>query len=90
VDKYSPYAKRFEAYVSMLCEKMTLTDAASVAEIDWKAAKRIDKKYLSRLVTGLEDLIASSLLFSNLSAFDDRGKTSFDSLGWARRSHKRL
>lgn len=56
VDKYSPYTKRFEAYVSMLCEKMTITDAASVAEIDWKAAKRIDKKYLSRLVTGLEDL----------------------------------
>ena len=56
VDKYSPYTKRFEAYVSMLCEKMTLTDAASVAEIDWKAAKRIDKKYLSRLVTELEDL----------------------------------
>jgi len=56
VDKYSPYTKRFEAYVSMLCEKMTITDAASVAEIDWKAAKRIDKKYLSRLVAGLEDL----------------------------------
>jgi transposase len=55
VDKYSPYTKRFEAYVSVLCEKMTLTDAAAVDEIDWKAAKRIDKKYLSRLVTGLED-----------------------------------
>jgi transposase len=56
VDKYSLYTKRFEDYVSLLCEKMTLTDAASVAEIDWKAAKRIDKKYLSQLVTGLDDL----------------------------------
>jgi transposase len=56
VDKYSPYTKRFEDYVSMLCEKMTLTDVASVAEIDWKAVKRIDKKYLSRLVPGLDDL----------------------------------
>ena len=56
VDKYSPYVKRFEDYVSVLCEKMTITDAASVAEINWKAAKRIDKKYLSQLVTGLEDL----------------------------------
>jgi transposase len=56
VDKYSPYTKRFEAYVSMLCEKMTLTDAAAVVEIGWRAAKRIDKKYLSRLVTGLADL----------------------------------
>jgi transposase len=56
VDKYSPYTKRFEDYVSMLCAKMTLTDTATVAEIDWKTAKRIDKKYLSRLVTGLDDL----------------------------------
>jgi transposase len=56
VDKYSLYTKRFEAYVSILCEKMSLKDAALVAEIDWKAAKRIDKKYLNLLVTGLEDL----------------------------------
>jgi transposase len=56
VDKYSLYTKRFENYVSLLCAKMTLTDAASVAEIDWKAAKLIDKKYLSQLVTGLDDL----------------------------------
>jgi transposase len=56
VDKYSPYTKRFEDYVSMLCAKMTLTDAASVAEIDWKAAKRIEKKYLSQFVLGLDEL----------------------------------
>jgi transposase len=56
VDKYSLYTKRFEDYVNLLCAKMTLTDAASVAEIDWKTAKRIDKKYLSQLVTGLDEL----------------------------------
>ena len=56
VDKHSPYTTRFEDLVSVLCRKMTITDAASVAEIDWKAAKRIDEKYLSRLVIGLEDL----------------------------------
>jgi hypothetical protein len=53
VDKYSPYAKRFEDYVSLLCAKMTLTDAATVAAIDWKAVKRIYKKYLSQIVIGL-------------------------------------
>jgi transposase len=42
--------------VSMPCAMMTLTDVAAVAEIDWKAAKRIDKKYLSRLGIGLDDL----------------------------------
>ena len=56
VDKYSSYTKRFEEYVSKLCPKMNLTDVADVAKIDWKTAKRIDKKYLSRLVTGLDDL----------------------------------
>jgi transposase len=59
VDKYSPYAKRFEDYVSehaLLCAKMTFTNTATVVAIDGKAAKRIDKKYLSRLVTGLDDL----------------------------------
>jgi transposase len=40
----------------MPCAMMTLTDVAAVAEIDWKAAKRIDKKYLSRLGIGLDDL----------------------------------
>jgi transposase len=61
VDKYSSFTKRFEAYVSVLCEKMSLKDAALVAEIDWKAAKRIDKKYLNLLVTGLEDLSPTRL-----------------------------
>ena len=55
-----PY-KRFEEYVSTLCPKMNLTDAADVAGIDWKTAKRIDKKYLSRLVTGLDAICPTRL-----------------------------
>ena len=40
---------------------MNLTDTADVAGIDWKTAKRIDKKYLSRLVTDLDDLSPTKL-----------------------------
>ena len=48
--------KRFEDYLSTLCANITLTDAASVAGINEKAAKRIESKYLSQLATGLDDL----------------------------------
>lgn len=61
VDKYSPCTRRFEDYVAALCQRMCLTDVASVVEIDWKAAKRIDKKYLSRLVTGLDEVYPTRL-----------------------------
>jgi transposase len=61
VDKYSLQTIRFEEYVSTLCQKMNLTDAADVAGIDWKTAKRIDKKYLSRLVTGLDAVYPTKL-----------------------------
>ena len=44
-----------------LCPKMNLTDAADVAKINWKTAKRIDKKYLSRLVTGLDAICPTEL-----------------------------
>lgn len=55
-DKYEHQTKRFEDYVSRLCQLMTLQDAAKVAEIDWKTAKRIDKKYLGQLVASLESI----------------------------------
>ena len=61
VDKYSLHTLRFEEYVSTLCPKMNLTDVEDVAGIDWKTAKRIDKKYLSRLVTGLDDIYPTKL-----------------------------
>ena len=53
-DKYEHQTKRFEDYVSLLCQLMSLQDAAKVAEIDWKTAKRIDKKYLKQVVAGLK------------------------------------
>lgn len=40
--------------MSKLCPLMSLKDVAEVTGINWKAAKRIDKKYLRKLVTGLE------------------------------------
>lgn len=56
VDKYSFYTKRFEDYVSKLCQLMSLSDVSEVSGINWKAAKRIDKKYLKKLVVGLESV----------------------------------
>ena len=38
-----------------------ITDVADVAKINWKTAKRIDKKYLSKLVTGIDDLSPTKL-----------------------------
>jgi transposase len=61
VDKYSLHTIRFEEYVSTLGPKMNLTDVADVAGIDWKTAKRIDKKYLSRLVTALDSICPTRL-----------------------------
>ena len=60
-DKYEHQTKRFEDYVSRLCQLMSLQDAAKVAEIDWKTAKRIDKKYLKQLVAGLESINPTKL-----------------------------
>ena len=38
-----------------------VTDAADVAKINWKTTKRIVKKYLSKLVTGIDDLSPTKL-----------------------------
>jgi len=67
VDRYSLYTKRFEDYVSRLCQLMSLKDVAEVAGINWKAAKRIDKKYLSKLVAGLESITPTMLGVDEIS-----------------------
>lgn len=54
VDKYARQTKRFEEYVSKVCQLMSVKDAADVARIDWKTAKNIDKKYLKQLVVDLK------------------------------------
>jgi len=40
------FTERFAKYICELCEKMTLKDVAKMALIDWRTAKRIDKKKL--------------------------------------------
>lgn len=56
VDKYRPYTERFEEYVARLCECMCLSDVAKLLGLNWKTVKDIDKKYLSKLVTSLEQV----------------------------------
>lgn len=56
VDKYSFYTKRFEENVAVLCERTTIKDAAEICKIDWKTAKNIDKKALSKLKIGLDSI----------------------------------
>ena len=56
VDKYSFYTKRFEAYVALLCEKMTNKDVAKTCHINWKSVKDIDKKALSLQKIGLDSV----------------------------------
>ncbi len=56
VDKYSFFSKRFEEYVALLCSKMTNKNVSEVCRIDWKSVKTIDKKYLSKLKVGLDDV----------------------------------
>jgi len=56
LDKYARYTKRFTEYVAMLCQKMSLKDAAKIAKINWKTAKRIDKEELRKLVKDLKKI----------------------------------
>lgn len=53
VDKYSLCTKRFEEYVFLLCQKMTIKDAAALVKLDWKTVKDIDKKFLKKKLVPL-------------------------------------
>jgi len=44
-----------------------LKDVAEVLGIDWKAAKRIDKKYLNKLVTDLKSINPNKLGVDEIS-----------------------
>jgi transposase len=50
LSRYARYTKRFEEYVALLCERMSLTDVSEIAKIDWKTAKNIDKQNLKKLI----------------------------------------
>lgn len=56
IDRYSFYSKRYEEYVALLCQKMTIKNVAEVCGIDWKTAKNIDKKALSKLKINLQEI----------------------------------
>ncbi len=48
--------KRFADYVYSLCERMSLVDVAKTALIDWRTAKRIDKKRLKEKFKDLKNI----------------------------------
>src|SRR3989344_1849292 len=50
------FTKRFAEYIFHLCEKMTLADAAETAMINWRTAKRIDKKKLQERFKDLNNI----------------------------------
>ncbi len=50
------FTERFANYICELCEKMTLKDVARMAMIDWRTAKRIDKKKLKEKFKDLRNI----------------------------------
>lgn len=54
VEKYRFYTTRFEEYTAAICEKTTVKDASKICRIDWKTAKNIDKRALSKLKINLD------------------------------------
>lgn len=55
IERYSGFTVRFEEYVARMCEITCLKNVSKMAEMDWKAVKRIDKKYLKRKCPGLAE-----------------------------------
>jgi len=50
------FTERFANYIFHLCEKMTLKDVAEMAMINWRTAKRIDKKKLQERFKNLDNI----------------------------------
>ena len=48
--------ERFAEHIFHLCEKMSLSDAAETAMVDWRTAKRIDKKKLQERFKNLDNI----------------------------------
>jgi len=49
VDKNQRQTKRFDEFLFMLCDRMTLLDASELMQVDWKRAHNIDKRTLKNL-----------------------------------------
>lgn len=56
VRPYSRCTIRFEKYVYMLCQKMTIKDVSEVTELDWKTVKDIDKHYIKERLESLKEI----------------------------------
>jgi len=50
------FTERFANYIFNLCEKMTIKDVAEMALINWRTAKRIDKKKLQERFKNLDNI----------------------------------
>lgn len=61
VRSYSRYTIRFEDYIALLCEKMSLSDVSRVMDIDWKTAKEIDKLYIKKKIVPLDNIYPTKL-----------------------------
>ena len=55
------FTKRFANHIFELCEKMSLTDVAKFSMINWRTAKRIDKKKLQEKFRGLKGIIPTRI-----------------------------
>lgn len=53
---YSRTTMRFEEFVALLCEKMSLKDVSGIVKLNWKTVKAIDKLHIKSRLTPLEDI----------------------------------
>ncbi|MFQ5641785.1 MAG: ISL3 family transposase [bacterium] len=49
IDKNQRQTKRFDEFLFMLCDRMTLMDASLLMRVNWKRAHKIDKRTLRKL-----------------------------------------
>jgi len=53
---YSRCTTRFEEYVYLLCQKMTIKDVSEITHLNWKTIKDIDKYYINKQIESLKDI----------------------------------
>lgn len=59
IDFVRPYSRctiRFEEYIYLLCEKMTIKDVSEIVHLNWKTVKDIDKHYIEKQMEKLKNL----------------------------------
>lgn len=53
---YSRCTIRFEEFIYILCEKMTISDVCDIVQLDWKTVKNIDKYYIKQQIVSLRNI----------------------------------